>query len=47
LAFEVAAKSVVLLKNDKNENGVALLPLDKAKVKKIAVLGKRKKHWYF
>jgi len=38
LAYEAAAKSIVLLKND--VAGAPLLPLDAKKVKRIAVLGK-------
>lgn len=39
LAREAVAKSVVLLKNSPSLNGEALLPLDKDKIRKIALIG--------
>lgn len=39
LAREAVAKSVVLLKNSPSLNGKALLPLDKDKIRKIALIG--------
>lgn len=39
LAREAVAKSVVLLKNSPSVNGEALLPLDKDKIRKIALIG--------
>lgn len=39
LAREATAKSIVLLKNDKSDNGETLLPLKTAEIKKIGLIG--------